>query len=89
MHASLLPRFRGAAPVQHAILSGDRETGISIMRMEEGLDTGPVLHRVATPISDDETAGSLSRRLATVGATALVEAVSLVGGRPGASPAPG
>lgn len=53
VHASLLPRFRGAAPIQHAILSGDRETGVCIMRMEEGLDTGPVLHRVATPISDD------------------------------------
>jgi methionyl-tRNA formyltransferase len=79
VHASLLPRYRGAAPVQHAILSGDRETGICIMRMEEGLDTGPVLHRVAVPISDDDTAGTLSRRLATVGATALVEAVSLVG----------
>ena len=79
VHASLLPRFRGAAPIQHAILSGDRETGICIMRMEEGLDTGPVLHRVATPISDDETAGTLSRRLATLGATALVEAISLLG----------
>jgi len=79
LHASLLPRFRGAAPIQHAILSGDRETGVCIMRMEEGLDTGPVLHRVPVSISDDDTAGSLSRRLATVGATALVEAVSLVG----------
>ena len=79
VHASLLPRFRGAAPIQHAILSGDRETGICIMRMEEGLDTGPVLHRVATPISDDDTAGTLSRRLATLGATALVEAISLLG----------
>ncbi|HEY9443533.1 MAG TPA: methionyl-tRNA formyltransferase, partial [Gemmatimonadales bacterium] len=79
VHASLLPRFRGAAPIQHAILSGDRETGVCIMRMEEGLDTGPVLHRVATPISDDETAGTLSRRLATLGATALVEAISLLG----------
>jgi methionyl-tRNA formyltransferase len=79
VHASLLPRFRGAAPIQHAILSGDRETGICIMRMEEGLDTGPVLHRVATPISDDDTAGTLSRRLATLGASALVEAISLLG----------
>ena len=48
VHASLLPRFRGAAPIQHALLAGDRETGISIMRMEEGLDSGPVLHRSAT-----------------------------------------
>jgi methionyl-tRNA formyltransferase len=79
VHASILPRFRGAAPIQHAILQGDRETGISIMRMEEGLDTGPVLHRVTTPIADDETAGTLSRRLAGLGAGALVEAVSLIG----------
>jgi methionyl-tRNA formyltransferase len=78
VHASLLPRFRGAAPVQHAILAGDRETGISIMRMEEGLDSGPVLHRVATPIAEGETGGSLSSRLATLGATALVEALSLL-----------
>jgi methionyl-tRNA formyltransferase len=79
VHASLLPRFRGAAPIQHAILAGDRETGISIMRMEEGLDTGPVLHRVATPVAEDETAGMLSRRLAGLGAGALVEAISLIG----------
>jgi methionyl-tRNA formyltransferase len=79
VHASLLPRFRGAAPIPHAILAGDRETGISIMRMEEGLDTGPVLHRVATPIADDETAGTLTRRLAALGAGALVEAISLIG----------
>jgi methionyl-tRNA formyltransferase len=79
VHASLLPRFRGAAPIQHAILAGDRETGISIMRMEEGLDTGPVLHRVATPVAEDETAGTLSRRLAALGAGALVEAISLIG----------
>jgi methionyl-tRNA formyltransferase len=79
VHASLLPRFRGAAPIPHAILAGDRETGISIMRMEEGLDTGPVLHRVATPIADDETAGTLTRRLGALGAGALVEAISLIG----------
>jgi methionyl-tRNA formyltransferase len=79
VHASLLPRFRGAAPIQHAILASDRETGISIMRMEEGLDTGPVLHRVATPVAEDETAGTLSRRLAALGASALVEAISLIG----------
>ena len=78
VHASLLPRFRGAAPIQHAILAGDRETGISIMRMEEGLDSGPVIHRVSTPIGDGETAGALTDRLATLGATALVEALSLM-----------
>ena len=78
VHASLLPRFRGAAPIQHAILAGDRETGISIMRMEEGLDSGPVLHRLSTPIEDGETAGGLGARLAELGATALVEALSLL-----------
>ena len=77
VHASLLPRHRGAAPIQHAILAGDRETGISIMQMEEGLDSGPVLHHVATPIGPDETAGALAARLAELGATALVEAISL------------
>ena len=78
VHASLLPRFRGAAPIQHALLAGDRETGISIMRMEEGLDSGPVLHRLATPIRDGETAGTLTARLAELGANALVEALSLL-----------
>ena len=77
VHASLLPRHRGAAPIQHAILAGDRETGISIMQMEEGLDSGPVLHHVVTPIGTDETAGTLARRLADLGAAALVEAISL------------
>jgi methionyl-tRNA formyltransferase len=84
VHASLLPRFRGAAPIQHAILSGDRETGISIMRMEEGLDSGPVLHRVSSPIADGETAGSLTTRLAALGASALVEALSLLSAGAGA-----
>ena len=78
VHASLLPRWRGAAPVQHAILAGDAETGISIMQMEEGLDSGPVLHRIATPIGADETAGALAARLAELGATALVDALSLL-----------
>jgi methionyl-tRNA formyltransferase len=76
VHASLLPRLRGAAPIQHAILAGDRETGISIMKMEEGLDSGPVLHRVSTPIADSETGGTLTDRLATLGATALIETLS-------------
>ena len=80
VHASLLPRWRGAAPIQHAILAGDRETGISIMRMEAGLDSGPVLHRVATPIGPEETAGALADRLAELGATALVDTLSLVTG---------
>jgi methionyl-tRNA formyltransferase len=78
VHASLLPRYRGAAPVQHAILKGEIETGVSIMRMEAGLDSGPVIHRVSTAIEADETAGSLTGRLAELGATALVEALSLI-----------
>jgi methionyl-tRNA formyltransferase len=81
VHASLLPRFRGAAPIQHAILAGDRETGISIMKMEEGLDSGPVLHRVSTPIADGETGGTLTTRLAALGASALVEALTLLTSR--------
>jgi methionyl-tRNA formyltransferase len=76
VHASLLPRWRGAAPVQHAILAGDRETGVSIMRMEEGLDTGPVLHWVATSIGPEETAGALAGRLAVLGAAALTTALA-------------
>jgi methionyl-tRNA formyltransferase len=81
VHASLLPRFRGAAPIQHAILAGDRETGISIMKMEEGLDSGPVLHRVSAPIADGETGGTLTTRLAALGASALVEALALLSAR--------
>lgn len=76
VHASLLPRHRGAAPIQHAILAGDRETGISIMQMEEGLDSGPILYHTATPIGANETAGALAARLADLGAAALVEAIS-------------
>jgi methionyl-tRNA formyltransferase len=78
VHASLLPRHRGAAPIQQAILEGDTQTGITIMQMEEGLDSGPMLHRVTTPIEPDETAGALAQRLAALGATALVEALSLL-----------
>jgi methionyl-tRNA formyltransferase len=80
VHASLLPRFRGAAPVQHAILRGETETGISIMQMEPGLDSGPVLHRVGTAIGSEETAGALAERLSQLGATALIEALSLISG---------
>ena len=73
VHASLLPRWRGAAPIQRAILAGDRDTGICIMRMEAGLDTGPVFHRVATAIGEHETGGDLHDRLAELGARALIE----------------
>lgn len=72
VHASLLPRWRGAAPIQRAIMAGDAETGVCIMAMDVGLDTGPVLARAATPIADDETASTLHDRLARMGADALV-----------------
>jgi methionyl-tRNA formyltransferase len=80
VHASLLPRYRGAAPIQHAILRGEAETGITIMQMEAGLDSGPTLHRVATAIGPDETAGQLAERLAELGGAALIEALSLISG---------
>ena len=73
VHASLLPRWRGASPVQHAILAGDKETGITIMLMDEGLDTGPILSQRAIPIASDDTAATLSARLATLGAALLLE----------------
>jgi methionyl-tRNA formyltransferase len=76
VHASLLPRLRGAAPVQWAIARGDTRTGVSIMRMEAGLDSGPVLHQVSTAVGDDETGGELTRRLADLGAEALVETLA-------------
>ena len=76
IHASLLPRWRGAAPIQRAILAGDAETGISIMRMDAGLDTGPVLLQKRTPIAHDEIAGSLHDRLAVLGAEAIVESLA-------------
>jgi methionyl-tRNA formyltransferase len=78
VHASLLPRYRGAAPIQHAILAGETETGVSIMQMDEGLDSGPVIHRASTPIRPDESAGALATRLAELGASALIEALSLI-----------
>jgi methionyl-tRNA formyltransferase len=80
VHASLLPRYRGAAPIQHAILRGEAETGISIMQMESGMDSGPVLHRVSTTIGAEETAGQLTERLAGMGGAALIEALSLLSG---------
>jgi methionyl-tRNA formyltransferase len=80
VHASLLPRWRGASPIQHAILAGDEETGVSIMRMEAGLDTGPVYLQRATPIGAGETAGSLHDRLSLLGADALLEALPGIAG---------
>ncbi|MDV7213895.1 methionyl-tRNA formyltransferase [Azotobacter beijerinckii] len=74
-HASLLPRWRGAAPIQRAIEAGDGESGVTVMRMEAGLDTGPMLLKVATPIQPADTGGSLHDRLAGLGAAALIEAI--------------
>ncbi len=79
IHASMLPRWRGAAPIQRAIMAGDAETGISIMRMQTGLDTGPVLLREATPIGAEETAGDLHDRLAAMGARLMVQALDQLG----------
>ncbi|WP_339650758.1 methionyl-tRNA formyltransferase [Halopseudomonas pelagia] len=75
-HASLLPRWRGAAPIQRAIEAGDPESGVTVMRMEAGLDTGPMLLKVHTELSPAETGGSLHDRLALLGSRALVEAIS-------------
>ncbi|MCT4578048.1 methionyl-tRNA formyltransferase [Donghicola sp.] len=76
IHASLLPRWRGAAPIHRAIMSGDAATGICIMQMEAGLDTGPVLLRKETPIGETETTDQLHNRLSTMGADCIVEALS-------------
>ncbi len=78
LHASLLPELRGAAPIEHAILEGHERSGVSIMQMDAGLDTGPVLHAIETPIALDETGGELLVRLAELGALALVEALALL-----------
>ena len=75
IHASLLPRWRGAAPIQRAILAGDSQTGVCIMQMESGLDTGPVLLSSALPITDQDTAATLHDKLATLGAQLIVEAL--------------
>jgi methionyl-tRNA formyltransferase len=76
VHASLLPRWRGAAPIQRAILAGDKETGVTIMQMEAGLDTGPMLLREAVPIGPGTTAAELHDRLAALGARLIVAALS-------------
>jgi methionyl-tRNA formyltransferase len=92
IHASLLPRWRGAAPIQRAIEAGDTETGITIMQMDAGLDTGPMLSKMRTPILAEDTGGSLHDRLAVLGAQAIVDALaSLEAGslRPVPQPAEG
>jgi methionyl-tRNA formyltransferase len=78
IHASLLPRWRGAAPIQRAILAGDEETGIAIMRMEEGLDSGPVYQMRRIPIAGEDTAGTIHDKLAALGARCIVEALPAI-----------
>jgi methionyl-tRNA formyltransferase len=73
VHASLLPKYRGAAPIQWAVIRGESKTGVCVMRMEEGLDTGPVAASQEEPIRDDDTAGALAERLASLGSQLLVE----------------
>ncbi|KPQ30749.1 MAG: methionyl-tRNA formyltransferase [Marinobacter excellens HL-55] len=79
IHASLLPRWRGAAPIQRAIAAGDRETGITIMQMDVGLDTGDMLLKETTPIRPDDTGGSLHDRLAEMGGKAIITALISLG----------
>jgi methionyl-tRNA formyltransferase len=78
VHASLLPRWRGAAPIQRAILAGDRVTGITIMQMDAGLDTGYVLNMRNHPLSQDDTSGSVEKALARLGSEALLETLDLL-----------
>ncbi|MGA7802672.1 MAG: methionyl-tRNA formyltransferase [Gammaproteobacteria bacterium] len=87
VHASLLPRWRGAAPIQRAILAGDPETGVTLMQMERGLDTGPMLARARCPIGPEDTAASLHDRLATLGAELLAGCLDpILGGELRAQP---
>lgn len=90
VHASLLPRWRGAAPIQRAIEAGDAQTGVCLMQMERGLDTGPVLLQRSLPILPEDTAGSLHDRLARLGAELLAEGIALLrsGRLPSARPQP-
>ncbi len=85
IHASLLPRWRGAAPIHRAIMAQDAQTGICIMQMEAGLDTGPVLLREATPIEAEETTGELHNRLSAMGAALVIKALNQL---PDLSPTP-
>jgi len=78
IHASLLPRWRGAAPIHRAVMAGDAETGICIMQMDAGLDTGPVLLRETTPIGREETTGQLHDRLSIMGAALIVKALDQI-----------
>ena len=78
LHGSLLPRWRGAAPIQRAIMAGDRQTGVQIMRMSEGLDEGAILLSEILPISSDDTAASLSERMSVIGATLWTRALAAI-----------
>ncbi len=79
VHASLLPKYRGAAPVQWSVIDGDPETGVAIMQLDEGMDTGPVYLERRVAIDPDETSGELLARLAPIGAAALLEAIAAIG----------
>ena len=78
VHASLLPRYRGAAPIEHAVMNGERETGVTIMRMDDGLDTGPIALQRPVEITPEMTGGELAELLARIGAEAIVEVLSSV-----------
>ena len=78
IHASLLPHLRGASPIQHAILQGDKESGVTIMQMDEGLDTGDILISKSIPIEDDDTGGSLFDKLAALGSELIVKALPMI-----------
>jgi methionyl-tRNA formyltransferase len=89
IHASLLPRWRGAAPIQRALLAGDRVSGITIMQMEAGLDTGPIVLQEAVPIGSDATTASLSAELATLGGRLMLAALDGISeGRMASRPQP-
>lgn len=78
IHGSLLPKYRGASPIQRAVLDGEKESGVSIMRMDEGIDTGDIISRRAVPLSEDETGGSLFDKLSVLGADLLLDTLPLV-----------
>ncbi len=78
VHGSLLPKYRGAAPIQWALINGEKQTGITIMQMDEGMDTGDILLQANIPISDSDTAGTLFEKMADLGAKTLIEAITLL-----------
>jgi methionyl-tRNA formyltransferase len=78
IHGSLLPRYRGAAPIQRAVMNGDAETGVAIMQLDEGMDTGPVYREVRVAIGEDDTAGDLFTRLAPLGAALLLDVIDAI-----------